>query len=418
MRKLISTLCFVIITSMAFSQARELIGRDTLTKRPGIIIHDTAKTLNLDTTLSLINQSAYQSTIGINPNIRYWLNNTSFPWKIHLNSYVAHGKVGIGTDTPTTKLHITGTIAANTTNDSTGILMGTLGTATTGNQMYSGRFIREGRGFKSTGPSGSKFARFSDYVIPIQGTTNILSDWRYDAAIEGLNSDAWVNMGGMKPVLSGGAIVGGGWYLNQANGTMNIGITTGQIDYTGAHTFSIRNVNGSGNMDIMGGNMRLVPSAGKGVCIVVTTAASADASSILDIRSTTMGVLLTRMTTTQRDAISSPATGLMTYNTSTNTMDTWDGTRFTSGAKILAGSATLDFGNAAAQTSEELTITVTGAADGDVVVVSPLNAAYNANSNYTARVSATNTVSVAFNNFSAGAIDPASAVFKVLVFKN
>jgi hypothetical protein len=39
------------------------------------------------------------------------------------------------------------------------------------------------------------------------------------------------------------------------------------------------------------------------------------ASSILDIVSTTKGVLLPRMTKTQRDAISSPATGLMIYQT-------------------------------------------------------------------------------------------------------
>jgi hypothetical protein len=83
----------------------------------------------------------------------------------------------------------------------------------------------------------------------------------------------------------------------------------------------------------------------------------------------------------------------------------------------LVGSATLDFGSTAAQTSSELTITVTGAADGDDVIVSPLNAAYTTGSNYTARVSSANTVSVAFNNFSTGAIDPASAVFKVTVIK-
>jgi hypothetical protein len=45
---------------------------------------------------------------------------------------------------------------------------------------------------------------------------------------------------------------------------------------------------------------------------------SPDASSILDITSTTGGVLFPRMTTTQRDAISSPANGLVLYNTTTN----------------------------------------------------------------------------------------------------
>ena len=47
---------------------------------------------------------------------------------------------------------------------------------------------------------------------------------------------------------------------------------------------------------------------------------SPDASSALDITSTSGGVLIPRMTKTQRDAISSPGTGLMIYQTD-NTAD-------------------------------------------------------------------------------------------------
>lgn len=42
---------------------------------------------------------------------------------------------------------------------------------------------------------------------------------------------------------------------------------------------------------------------------------SPNASAILDVTSTTQGILFPRMTTTQRDAISSPANGLVLYNT-------------------------------------------------------------------------------------------------------
>jgi hypothetical protein len=42
-----------------------------------------------------------------------------------------------------------------------------------------------------------------------------------------------------------------------------------------------------------------------------------DASSMLDIKSTTAGILIPRMTATQRDAISSPAIGLLIFNTDT-----------------------------------------------------------------------------------------------------
>ena len=78
-------------------------------------------------------------------------------------------------------------------------------------------------------------------------------------------------------------------------------------------------------------------------------------------------------------------------------------------------SATLDFPNTGAQSSSELTITVTGAVVGDVVTVG--TTVNNANSTFTARVSATNIVSVKFNNYGAAAINPASGTFKVIVWQ-
>ncbi len=50
------------------------------------------------------------------------------------------------------------------------------------------------------------------------------------------------------------------------------------------------------------------------------------ASSILEMVSTTKGVLIPRMTTTQRDAISSPADSLRIYNTTTDAHNYFDGT--------------------------------------------------------------------------------------------
>ena len=44
-----------------------------------------------------------------------------------------------------------------------------------------------------------------------------------------------------------------------------------------------------------------------------------NASAMLDIKSTTSGLLVPRMTTTQRTAIPSPATGLIVYDLDTNT---------------------------------------------------------------------------------------------------
>jgi len=60
---------------------------------------------------------------------------------------------------------------------------------------------------------------------------------------------------------------------------------------------------------------------------------------------------------------------------------------------------------------------VTGAADGDAVSLGVPNAAVNANSSFTAWVSAANTVTVRFNNYSSSSIDPASGTFRVSVIK-
>ena len=59
---------------------------------------------------------------------------------------------------------------------------------------------------------------------------------------------------------------------------------------------------------------------------ISSIAITPDASSILEMRTTDKGILIPRMTTTERGSISSPATGLMIYNTSTNQYNFYDGT--------------------------------------------------------------------------------------------
>src|SRR5690606_37648456 len=62
---------------------------------------------------------------------------------------------------------------------------------------------------------------------------------------------------------------------------------------------------------------------GAGAVGIGTT--SPDASSLLSINSTAKGFLPPRMTTTQRDAIASPATGLQIYNTTTLQNENYNG---------------------------------------------------------------------------------------------
>ena len=83
-------------------------------------------------------------------------------------------------------------------------------------------------------------------------------------------------------------------------------------------------------------------------------------------------------------------------------------------AKILSATATIDFANTAAQNDDDQTITVTGATVGSSVALG-LPAAPDADSCFTAWVSAADTVTIRFNNYSSGDVDPASATYRATV---
>jgi len=84
--------------------------------------------------------------------------------------------------------------------------------------------------------------------------------------------------------------------------------------------------------------------------------------------------------------------------------------------QVLTASATLDFASIAAAASEDLTITVTGAAVGDSVTLG-LPAAPTAGIVFNNFVSAADTVTVRATNITGGAVDPASADYTAMVFK-
>jgi hypothetical protein len=143
-------------------------------------------------------------------------------------------------------------------------------------------------------------------------------------------------------------------------------------------------------------------------------------SASLAVRSTTQGFLQPRMTNTQRDAISTPAQGLQVFSTTDSANYVYRGTGggWQKIANEISGSATLDFPSTGHGNSADLTFTVTGASEGDVVALGIPNASIVANASFTAWVSATDTVKVRFNNYaSSGSSDPALGTFKIKVFK-
>jgi hypothetical protein len=70
-------------------------------------------------------------------------------------------------------------------------------------------------------------------------------------------------------------------------------------------------------------DLHMIP--GRQMNINNTGSYTAQASALLQVDSTTKGVLFPRMTTILRDAISSPATGLLLYNTTTNKLQCYNG---------------------------------------------------------------------------------------------
>jgi len=114
--------------------------------------------------------------------------------------------------------------------------------------------------------------------------------------------------------------------------------------------------------------------------------------------------------------LTTPEAGAVEFD-GTNYFVTSSTTRYTL-AKTLTATATLDFPSTGASSSNDLTITVTGAADGDSVIVTPPNGSTFANSIYTAWVSAANTVTVRFSNLDlVTSRDPSSGTFRAVVFK-
>ncbi|MFC6226061.1 tail fiber domain-containing protein [Hymenobacter artigasi] len=71
--------------------------------------------------------------------------------------------------------------------------------------------------------------------------------------------------------------------------------------------------------------------------------ATPDAAAVLDVTSTTKGLLPPRMSQAQRDAIgpAAAAAGLLIYNTNTKTLNSWDGTKWTEVLSSGAGQATV-----------------------------------------------------------------------------
>lgn len=123
---------------------------------------------------------------------------------------------------------------------------------------------------------------------------------------------------------------------NQASGDSNIviGAQSGSSQTAGSNNIIIgvsqqlASLTGSNQMNIAGiiFGTGLTGSVGSPAGQIGIGTAAPDASALLDLHSTTKGLLPPRMSTTEINAIASPAAGLTVYNTTLNTLCFFDGT--------------------------------------------------------------------------------------------
>jgi hypothetical protein len=114
--------------------------------------------------------------------------------------------------------------------------------------------------------------------------------------------------------------------------------------------------------------------------------------------------------------LTTPEDGAVEYDGDNLTITDQTATRYTL-AKTLTNTASLDFPNTGGWGNSSLTMTLTGAALGDVVVLGVPNSSTNANSYFFAWVSSANTVTVRYLNNIASNNNPAAGTFRVSVIK-
>jgi hypothetical protein len=131
------------------------------------------------------------------------------------------------------------------------------------------------------------------------------------------------NDGGIALQDSGGN-ARGLFFINNSGGTFNTGIRAQNywldFDASGSAQNAIRFFTGTGAIGTGTERMRIDSSGNVGI-----GTSSPSSSAILDAQSTTKGVRMPNMTTTQKNAISSPAAGLMVFDTTLSKLCVYTG---------------------------------------------------------------------------------------------
>jgi len=214
-----------------------------------------------------------------------------------------NNRLGIGTNAPTAIIHSVGSVTASSAIARGNFLQPTLVAAANGDTLYALDII-------PTYTVGA-FTGVSSVSLRIRNATNTGNAFFVDSvgnASLGASLSVTTIFGGTNINLSSGS----GNLLLQTNTTANTGLTmfnaTRNVVIQNGGTFT----DAGYRLDVQG-QARVTGNSFLGATFINTLSGSA--SAILQADSTNRGFLPPRMTSAQRTAISSPATGLIVYQT-------------------------------------------------------------------------------------------------------
>jgi hypothetical protein len=250
--------------------------------------------------------------------------------------------------------------------------------------------------FTLTNPSAVTFPRFN-----ADNTTTALSAADFRTAIgagTGNGNGTVTSVTGTLPISVATGTTTPSISIANASTTASGVVTTGTQSIAGNKTFT-------GDLATSGAFSATGFSTLTGGASVGTMATTSTLTHVLGVNSS--------------NAIGEIALGNLSISSGTLNVNVSDGIKTSSGAVALDMFRTItvgtDFPSTSAQSSSDITVTVTGAVAGQPVWLGVPNAAVSANTSYSAWVSAANTVTIRFNNYSSGSVNPSSGSFYVVV---
>lgn len=241
-----------------------------------------------------------------------------------------NGRLGIGTSSPSTSLNVIGGAEEIATEQ----MLAKFSTSTTGKELAIGLVNLSGKYWKirslSDGSfdlrnitdSRTTFSSTSTGNISIFGNTFFNNNSNSITNTGGING-LWLQKAGSYTTSNYSICsdstatfinaVGGGIFFRNSNSTQALLTSTGNL-LIGTTTDAGYKLDVNGTTRIQSKLSVGIPSA---------------TSAVMEVTSTTQGFLPPRMTTTQRNAIASPASGLIVYDTTDNKHYGYNGTAWT-----------------------------------------------------------------------------------------